>query len=245
LLPLRATSHQPFPEHIPDVGDLVFVPLTEARARQLLSLECREESPAAERVADFIAKARCSAEPATHGLVEKLRTRAGADALSLTIAPSHACFDDALDFFAVAFTPPELFRRQHDFRLVHGICLSSGGELFAHAWVEDLSAELVWQSGVPAAPSSAKGETLYYFALPKAEFERLFLPQKSVAYTLPEAVEQNMKHQHYGPWRQDLRDLCSGEPKILGVVNGLAPVAVIRVTLAETRSSILETGHEC
>lgn len=128
-----------------------------------------------------------------------------------TMTPTHRCFDDALDFISERVTlDPEL---AHGVRLhlVHGILLAPAntvgvapGQPFAHAWVEEDVGLLdcaVWDAGLVG------GVRVYYSVSRKAFFEKM-RPQDMTRYTVREAYEQNVRTNHFGPWRLDYVDLC-------------------------------------
>lgn len=107
------------------------------------------------------------------------------------IYPTHKCFDDALDFLEGLYKEknPMLYRM----RLVHGICLHpDDGHEYAHAWVEQ-DEEFVIFAGI------YRGEN-QYFAAAREEYYADAKVQETTKYTLLEALCENHKAGHYGPW---------------------------------------------
>ncbi len=127
------------------------------------------------------------------------------------IRPTGTCFDDALDLIE-AWVRNEPHRVVHGtLRLVHGICLAPDGPKrgtpFAHAWVEELvsgGATQIWQSGL------LDGQRIAY-SMELDEFEAKLRVQKCTRYTLPEAVRENHRTNHYGPWLPEYAELCGSE----------------------------------
>lgn len=151
------------------------------------------------------------------------------------ILPTHACFDDALDFFTEL---DGVFARSivdmHDqFRVVHGVCRGHArGTLYAHAWVEDENntdgtAEqppLVWQAGVRRVDGKR-----VWFGLPRDRFYELYGVQYRTRYTVPMCAELNRTHGTYGPWRPEYVALCqeTGEGRVVGMMSGIGPAVII------------------
>lgn len=146
------------------------------------------------------------------------------------IQPTHSCFDDAMDFFEVfdlsdGGVVTEMLRT---LRLVHGVCVSSEGIAYAHAWVEEhVSAEperkdwptyVVWQGMVH---EGRRG----YFAVARQWFYGAYKVKSQTSYTMHQFAELNAKTGHYGPWRQKYRELVeAGRGRRLGVVQGAKPL---------------------
>lgn len=117
------------------------------------------------------------------------------------ILPTHTCFDDALEYLDCVLKSGDearLFR----VRVVHGICLAPEGPLegqpFAHAWIEEDGA--VIQAGM------ANGTKVYY-GMDRAEFYALLRVQTATRYSSLEAMEQNVRTGHFGPWESSYRDM--------------------------------------
>jgi hypothetical protein len=117
------------------------------------------------------------------------------------IMPTLRCFDDALDYIE---TRAKLnIGDWQALVLAHGILLVPDGKEegtpFAHAWVEE--GDAVIQRGI------IEGVATYY-AVKKAEFETLMRPVKVTRYTVRQALDENWKSNHYGPWEPVYRALC-------------------------------------
>lgn len=119
------------------------------------------------------------------------------------IHPTHACFDDALDYIG-----DEIKRRRKSklpaLVLVHAICLKpedqpDAGQRFAHAWVEegDLCVDHGVVNGVRITFKAKREE--YYAGL---------RPEAMTRYTVREAALMNLKHGNYGPWEERYIALC-------------------------------------
>lgn len=125
--------------------------------------------------------------------------RAGA-----VIYPTHACFDDALEFLV----HPRFVMDAHALRrarLVHGICLADDDSPYAHAWVE-LDGQ-AWQGGL------LDGRHIYY-AMPVAELRAQLRVRDCTLYTVRDATRQNVATGHYGPWLAKYRDLTSNDRRV-------------------------------
>jgi hypothetical protein len=97
----------------------------------------------------------------------------------MTIEPTHTCFDDAIEYMALAFIEAPEWARER-LTLVHAICRIpdgsvSAGSRFAHAWVED--GDNVIQAGLIA------GEKTYY-AMPLAQHYALMRVERTTVYTM-------------------------------------------------------------
>ncbi len=115
----------------------------------------------------------------------------------MNIEPTFTCFDDALELIGerVREDPTTV----NTLLLVHGIATGDGGDIYAHAWVED--GDHCWDSG------QVNGQRVYY-AVARAEFYAARQIVGSTRYTVREAFRENVQSGHYGPWRPAYRLLC-------------------------------------
>lgn len=117
------------------------------------------------------------------------------------IRPTQTCFDDALDLLA------EWLRRDRTamITLVHAICLApdgpDAGAPFAHAWLERDGR--IWQIGL------LDGARVLWSVEPD-EYRALMRPVAETRYTALEALRENDRSGHYGPWKPEYRALCGG-----------------------------------
>lgn len=119
-----------------------------------------------------------------------------------TIYPTGKCFDDALDYISerVKANPSELNRTR--LLLVHAICVipegsPNAGERFAHAWVEEVLSETertAWQGGL------LEDGLKVYFGAPVEQVYEFLKPSTVRVYTIAQAVQENIRTEHYGPW---------------------------------------------
>jgi hypothetical protein len=118
----------------------------------------------------------------------------------LNIYPTHKCFDDALDYLDfIAKTEGRDSLERHT--LVHGIVVSSkNGIRYAHAWLEDGDGNII-QGGI------LKGEKIYY-AMSPTEFAEFLRVEEYTRYTPRQAVAENHRTGHYGPWVEKYRLQC-------------------------------------
>lgn len=135
------------------------------------------------------------------------------------ILPTHTCFDDAIDF---------LLDFAHDannrsFCVVHGLCVGrSCGTLYVHAWVEEANRQLVWQGGVIRATAKH-----VWWALPRAEFYRLYAVQKTSRYPVERVMAMLDATNFNGPWRPDYLALQNTvRDRVVGTMQGLPPVHI-------------------
>jgi hypothetical protein len=132
----------------------------------------------------------------------------------VNVFPTHTCFDDALDYLA-----HRLKQNRRDAKrlvLVHGILLAPEGakkdQPFAHAWVEE--SDRVWQDGL------LEDGRRVTWAMSVAEFREKMRPQKETRYTVREAVAENLRTNHFGPWVEEYRALCGRGETFWPVVVG-------------------------
>ncbi|HEV7717210.1 MAG TPA: hypothetical protein VGO53_16550 [Steroidobacteraceae bacterium] len=127
------------------------------------------------------------------------------------IAPTHHCFDDAVDFFELI--EPHALRECHsDYRIVHAIC-ELRAERFAHAWVEQRNGAqppVIWQAGILEDGRRA------YYALLALPFESVVAKR----YTLDEALGHCKRSGNSGPWDAETAALCElSKGAIIGAVD--------------------------
>lgn len=127
------------------------------------------------------------------------------------IHPTGTCFTDAMELLnEVALHNPDALDH---YTLVHAICIAptvgndgsvAPGELFAHAWLEKVTATgrvEAWQKGV------LEGYEVVY-AVDVAELEQLLKPQRTWKYSPRMALECNRRSHMLGPWEPELAALC-------------------------------------
>jgi hypothetical protein len=137
------------------------------------------------------------------------------------IYPTHTCFDDALDILRklVLEQTSKGLPVPTNIWVVHAICLvpddnpTDAGKPFAHAWVEqdvDIKGwpfppapnlRVAWQCGI------WKGDRILYSAAADEVRGQLRI-QDETRYTAVQALHENLKHNHYGPWEERYRRLC-------------------------------------
>lgn len=115
----------------------------------------------------------------------------------MEIFPTHTCFDDAMEGLAdiLDAVPDEA----HRVFLVHALCLLPTGEPYAHAWLEHGDDCLF------VAIIEGQRENL---AAPKHQFYRQYRVQEVTRYSLPEALAENHRSKHFGPWNPEYENLC-------------------------------------
>lgn len=123
------------------------------------------------------------------------------------IQPTHACFDDTMDFISRRIKEAMLdgSRPPRHLVLVHGICLmpaaqENAGQPFAHAWVEE--GKLCWDTGL------ANGQFRCVYAVDREEYYAHLRPQCITRYTLEQVYEENKRTATYGPWKEEYLALC-------------------------------------
>lgn len=112
------------------------------------------------------------------------------------LRPTGQCFTDALEFLE-AHTKPGA-PNAGEFTLVHARC-SIAGDSFAHAWVEHLDRR--WQAGM------ANPWLRVFYALPLVALLP-FNVDREWRYTVAEADAENERTLIYGPWVDELLELC-------------------------------------
>jgi hypothetical protein len=113
------------------------------------------------------------------------------------VLPTHTCFDDALDLIeAIVIENRREFKK---LKLAHGICLMPDGEPYAHAWVE--------REGVCLFVGIIDGKRLT-LAADHVEYYIDMKVQEVTHYTVAQAMAENKRSNHYGPWKPEYAALC-------------------------------------
>lgn len=126
------------------------------------------------------------------------------------ILPTCSCFDDALDYIGARLMAHPSLVRSTDMFLVHGIAVGGrDGEPYAHAWVEE--GDDCWDAGI------LRGQRIWY-SIKHDEFYAARLIITTTRYTVKEALRENIRSNHYGPWEAKYQALCNngGPRRILG-----------------------------
>lgn len=114
----------------------------------------------------------------------------------MLLPPTHTAFDDVLDFYTGV--PVEM---RHEFFVMHGICTRpTQPRRFAHAWIEHESG-FVLMSGVVDG-------VLAFGLMTRDAFEAEFQVEHSTRYSFAEALAENARADHFGPWVPAYRELC-------------------------------------
>ena len=157
-----------------------------------------------------------------------------------TFPATHSCFDDAMDFFDMFDVEDEEVRGEmyRSLRLVHGICRSSSGVHYAHAWVEehvtDDSARADWPAYVVWQGTIVDGRRAYY-ALDRTFFYQAWMVMDRTIYTMHELARCNALSGHCGPWIRRYIALARslGGGRVLGSVSGARALGVVFADAAE------------
>jgi hypothetical protein len=122
---------------------------------------------------------------------------------SSRLAPTNECFADAMEFLeyqAQAFVVGQrlygALARKHlaRFKLVHAICVAPSGNHWAHGWVEENDGT-VWTAQL------LEGKRVYCEANKRDFYTHLRVLHTRV-YSCEEALQENMRTGHLGPWDQ-------------------------------------------
>lgn len=121
-----------------------------------------------------------------------------------TIYPTGTCFDDALDYLVTRVKADPRIAHERRVRLAHGIALipegqPGAGERFAHAWVEE--ADHCYTMGI------LRGERVLVVHEHDAFYLRLRI-ERVTHYTIRQAYLENLRTNHYGPWKPEYLALC-------------------------------------
>jgi len=90
--------------------------------------------------------------------------------------------------------------------IVHALCTTPGGEVFAHGWVEDED-EGIAIHAVLTAPDAL--ETRIWLSMPIAEYRDAMKVQDFTRYTLAEAYAENRRTESFGPWVERYLPFCA------------------------------------
>lgn len=121
-----------------------------------------------------------------------------------TLAPTHTCFDDALDFVEMVAKNPRTI--VEDYVIVHAICRAPDGNAFAHAWVEHRNR--VFHGCM------FDGERCYLEML-RTQFQLAYRPLDATRYGIEAALAHNARSGHYGPWEPRYRDLVANGDRVV------------------------------
>src|SRR4030095_8176654 len=142
------------------------------------------------------------------------------------ILPTHTCFDDALELLTQRVTKDPSLAKKRRILLVHGVLLvpdgaEDAGKPFAHAWVQQ--AGQCWFTGL------VEGVRVHY-SIPRDVYYQTMRAQEWTTYTPRQALFENFKHGHYGPWKDPYLKLCSSEdtPR----THYPSPIRIFHVTVA-------------
>lgn len=121
--------------------------------------------------------------------------------MSHIIYPTHDCFTNALQALEeIAKTEPaHQSLTDGTLILIHALCKHPGGDLFAHAWLEDRLTRTAIFKGI----LDGEGQ---YFAAPIEEFYAELKPTEITEYTPMQAVVENYRTGMCGPWKEVYRD---------------------------------------
>lgn len=153
-----------------------------------------------------------------------------------TILPTGRCFDDALDLLTERIregAAPDALR------LVHAILRAENGRRYVHAWLEEH--DQVWDAG------TLDGRRIYY-AVAWQEYYQARKVEERTRYTPHQALIENARTGHYGPWKPHYLALCAtpGDGgRVLGAVQVQIPEA-FRVELkrkARNRAKAARRRH--
>jgi hypothetical protein len=114
----------------------------------------------------------------------------------IVIHPTHTCFDDALDLVEDLMKSDSSFDWKNCL-IVHGI--ADCGQLYSHAWLE--YGDCCIEMGI------LDGERVIFEQDKKKYYESRKISDVT-KYTVHEALKENLKHEHYGPWEQKYLELC-------------------------------------
>lgn len=114
-----------------------------------------------------------------------------------TIYPTHACFDDAVEYVNALAERGASREEIETYTLVHAIVIAPDGERIAHAWLEH--EEEFIQAGIY---NSEK----VWMRMDQEEFSRAYNVELQLRYSISEAVNL-MIEQGPGPWDPRIRVL--------------------------------------
>jgi len=107
----------------------------------------------------------------------------------LSLRPTHDCFTDALEYLEQ--TAQEDVDRAVRLVIVHALLVAPNGEPYAHAWVEEDG--LCWEGKVCDGVRVFAGFV-------RDEFYAVHRPIRMTRYAADEAIRENHRAGHYGPW---------------------------------------------
>lgn len=120
------------------------------------------------------------------------------------IYPTHSCFDDALELVAqLVLLYPE---KEADLFIVHALCKAQGGEIYAHAWMEDDRKNMAVFTGIQDAERR-------HFAGVLLEYRAYLNVQEHQRYRWKEAYALNVLTGHQGPWETKFRVACGNSSR--------------------------------
>lgn len=119
----------------------------------------------------------------------------------MNINPTGECFTDCMELLEDVMNDRAPDDRMTDVQLVHAICIfpKTKKKRFAHGWIE--IGPVVLQRGF------IDGKRVKY-TLPLKEFYRKMQVKDYTKYSVAQAIHENLKSNHYGPWLRRYRRLC-------------------------------------
>lgn len=114
------------------------------------------------------------------------------------ITPTHTCFDDACELLQQIARTKD-FTDLIQYRLIHAM-VNPMGEPYSHAWVERGSSVItaVLMRGLKT-----------YVVMDKEHFYQKLQVSEVTEYTVQEAWDENRRHGHLGPWKQEYLERCA------------------------------------
>lgn len=119
---------------------------------------------------------------------------------NISIAPTHTCFDDAMEMLEEAVINNPGSFESDELKLVHAICLTPDGREYSHAWVES-DDKYCWFKGI------MNRETHQFAASIKEYYEEIRV-KETIKYSPRKALNLNHQYNNYGPWEERYISLC-------------------------------------
>jgi hypothetical protein len=119
--------------------------------------------------------------------------------MSTTVYPTHQCFDDVTEIVALVLVEGTL---TSDVAIVHGIIAPDGVDI-SHAWVERGKSSVVFAGIVNGEKCLVECDLDEYY--------QQSIVKDKTAYTIEDAIAEEIRCGHGGPWVGRYRALCKEE----------------------------------
>lgn len=140
--------------------------------------------------------------------------------MTITIHPTHTCFDDAVEILMLATEHGAV--RTGEFVIVHAIVEPPGEVAMAHAWVEHPARDRALFIGIVGDAADGRRDVLM---ARRSEYRAELGVRESTSYTLDQAIREELRTGQCGPWEAKYQRLCRNQEELEGARRELSELA--------------------